>query len=538
MSDAGDGPDPKGETDENVERVHLNLALSTSVEHAPAVATEGRRLGGAVATVVAGVVVVALGAAVGYPTATALASLGGVLAGRSLGGLVEDATARKARGSLVLVVGLAVGVAGVALTASTDGSPTALVAALGVAPGFAAAAAVDVDDDAYSPLVGVCFRSATVLGAGAVLAAVVHNDLFARGAVAVSTAGVGFARLNIFMLVVTLQVSFLLAVGLVERAVPILEEWTDDDAFSAVWAETGVGLRDVPPQYGAAVAVQAGLALVGPVADLFEAALSTLGPVGGAVRFALYWGVFHLPLVAVCLLAGAVLLARALQRGVLVWAGRDPPRGVAYAVGGLAVAIPMLFVAAIPPLDALVTDLVADATAAGATVRAFGPAALALAYGAGLLAVGWLLVAVSPLPATFLGLGAGRGGYAVAAAVLFATALIAGALGAFAPVVFAGVAAALLVYDLGANASDLRTTLGPTADVRDGEATHVVGAVVVGFVGVVLATLALFVLGPVAALVPAATDSTRAVTVLVLALVAFAALGSLVTDHDGDGGQP
>ncbi len=94
------------------------------------------------------------------------------------------------------------------------------------------------------------------------------------------------------------------------------------------------------------------------------------------------------------------------------------------------------------------------------------------------------------------------------------------------PVVFAGVAAAFVVWDVGATAADLGRTVGPDAPTQRGEFVHAAASVLVGAAAVGLTWVALFAVGPLTAAVP----RWRATLSLALALSALVAFGLALTD--------
>jgi hypothetical protein len=126
-------------------------------------------------------------------------------------------------------------------------------------------------------------------------------------------------------------------------------------------------------------------------------------------------------------------------------------------------------------------------TVAAAVAGTYGPNAVVVGLTAALIVLTGL-VAVSLWGALRFGyLSSGTGGYALAAAGLFAGSAFAGTLDAPAWLVFGGVATSLLVWDAGSFGVTLGREIGSRAPTGRAELVHVGGTVVVGLVGVLVA---------------------------------------------------
>lgn len=537
------------------------------------------RVGSKIALGLAVVATVALTGAVAGPpglVAGLVAALAAVGAGASLRALVRDSNRSRATGSVGLalsgaavssaLVGLLVvsglpedSLVGHPMTESGDAVPLALATA-----GVLAAATdafVESPAAAVTRVTTTLWRSAHVLAVGAVLGYLAGVGLFtdvplaALGALADALAAAGdstpLGNAALVASFVGLQVLALVVVWLVRTAVPVLNEWVAS-ATTSREDETEVdGLLSVlpdpvelPASVWGLLGVQVFLAvLVGDlVGGLFGTVLETLGPLGGLVRWGLSAGVVHWPLVLVGLLALGVLAADGARRLFVFWAGRNPPTTLAFAAGGVAgVALGtvggLLTMTAEAALgESVGGHLVAPGVAAavgvgmvGAVVLAAVPERIArlvgvrrasgFAGGAGALFVAGLWVAV-------VGLGGASDGDGVVRLLVPLAAI-------------AGVAASVLVWDLGENAVSLRHQLGRDTDTRDAELTHAVASVLVAGGGVVLAGFAYYLAGPLLftqielgplslpnGLVGIGPD--RAFVALGLAIVALLAFGFLI----------
>jgi hypothetical protein len=265
--------------------------------------------------------------------------------------------------------------------------------------------------------------------------------------------------------------------------------------------------------YWGALSVQ--LLLLSLVPRQFDAALAALPVLGEVVRVTLASGVLHLLLAAVACLVLAVLAAEVGRRLLVEWLAPSPPHTLAYAAGGVAVSLVTVAVATVPGTLARFGVAVAPPA-----VVAVAPLVVLAALVAVLLVSGAMAVLVR-----FRSVPDGAPGFALGAALLAVGALLA-APTVFPPIAFAGVAAAFVVWDVGATAADLGRTVGPDAPTQRGEFVHAAASVLVGALAVGLAWAALFVVGPLTAAIP----RWRATLSLALALSAIAAFGFALFD--------
>jgi hypothetical protein len=489
------------------------------------------RTGARVAVVVAAVAAVVLGASVWL----AGAALVGVVAAGALAGstrkLTRDDNRERALGSIGLVGGS--GTICVAVALATRGSFPGgyVVAGVTVATVLVALDAVIEDPlDATGAVSAAVGRSGVMLGLGIVLAAVVYSGApmtVAVGAVEVVTVAVGAsAFLSLFALQL-LAVGGLLLVGV---ALPILDDWLPDRTDRTHGADEksepleplrrlGFEPTEIPRPVWVALAVQPVLLMLDPKAVWFRAVLDSLSVLGTAVSALLRYGVFHAPLGLVWLLAGAVLVVRGLQVAFVAWAGRNPPRTLAYSAGGITAFVLGVVLSAVVWVSTFVADR-------------FGYAAVDT-YGIGGVALSFVLVALIGFgglfyvlgPATLAGYVPTPAGYAAGASLLFCSSVLAAFVDATPIAVFVGMAAALLVWDLGENVTGLRQQLGRRVRTHEAEATHATASVLVGIVVVAALAVALYVLGPTAF---APAESSRAMVSVFLSVVALLAFTILV----------
>jgi len=470
-----------------------------------------------VAVLVAAVAGLGLGAAVGATATTVAGLTGAVVAALGVRASQAESNDRRAVGSVGVVAG-ALAFAGVAAVGES-----AVALLVGVAVGGAAInAAVSLDAGVARPVGRTVGRSASVLVAGSALAFGLATGAFAligRGVaqdVAAVVTAHDLARL------IALQVELLVAVELLHWAVPVLDDWLPErrDLRAATLGRLDYRIEDVPRGYWLFLGLQIVLALTAWGPRWFDRFLGSLSVLGAGVRLVLRSGALHGALGALIVLAAAVLVGRGLQRLFVVWAGRDPPRALAHAAGGV-VALAAAAVVGVSPLADVVAgaagpewnDLVA---AVGVTSMLTGGVAVTLFA----VAVGQAIL--SRLVRPWIASDAASG-FAVAAAALVAAALLASYRGASALAAFAGVAGALVVLDIGSNAVALGTQIGSDAETRASEATHAAGSLLVASGGVAIATLTGFVMGSVSISVPA-WRARLAVALLLVSVLCFAVL--------------
>jgi len=482
-----------------------------------------------------------LGAAAGVPGETALAVFAGVWLGQSIAALDGDGNDRIAAGSVgtALASTVAAGVL-VWLVTVRSLAQLALVALV-----LVAVAAVSTDRSvglttaAGEATQSAVFRSVVPLTVGTLLAVLVHGDAFALVAtVAVSGVAATVGSVAAYDALVLLELQVVATVFLFNAATSVI-----DERLPARQRESIPILRDVTLDLGDAeldldrvpnavwgLLVLQVLLVPFPGPDAAVAwALGLLSYLGLAVSVLLTYGVVHAVLLVPGVLCLTVLAGEALRSLVVVWAGTKPPLAAAKAAGGAVVAVAVPLLTAVPPVGNGIAAAVPANTTLGAAIGAFGVGATLLG------AVGVALVAFQLAVAGALGLAAfnlyaaDRLGFSLGATALFLAALVAAAADALAPVVFLGVAAALAVWDLGATSVDLGTQLGREAETRRGEVVHAAGTAIVGAVGVVVATVAVYLV------LPFATALAPWQAILALACTVLAVLAATVATARGVG---
>ncbi|WP_134671443.1 hypothetical protein [Halorussus marinus] len=468
-----------------------------------------------VAVLVAALAGLGVGAAAGARWATVASLLGAGIAALGVRASQARSNDRRAAGSAGIVAGALV-VAGVAAVGE---SAVALLA--GLAVGAAAVnATVSLDADVARPVGRTVARSASVLVAGSMLAAGLSTGAFGAfgrilaGHVWALTTAHDLARLLAF------QVELLVGLGLLHWAVPVLDDWLPDrrEHRAATLGRLEYRIADLPRGYWLFLGLQFALALTAWGPRWFDRFLESLSTLGAGVRLVLRSGVLHGAAGVLVALSAAVLVGRGLQRLFVAWAGRDPPRALSHAAGGVGALVGAAIVGASP---------LADVVAAAA-----GPA-----WSEPIAAVGVTPILTGGVAVTLFAVAVGQAvigrlvrpwiesdaaaGFAAAAAALVVAALLAAHGGASALAVFTAVAGALAVLDVGSNAVALGTQIGPVAETRAGEATHAVGSLLVGAAGVAVATLTGFVMGSVSISVPA-WRARLAVALLLVSVLCFA----------------
>jgi len=535
------------------------------------------RVGGKLALGFAVLATTVLGGAIGGPAglvAGLVAGLAGVGTGASLRALVRDGNRSRALGSLGLaasgaaLLSAAAGLAYAGLVPSGHplGHPVtnvedALVVALAAAGVITAAtdAFVERPSGATNELGTTLWRSSNVLVVGAVLTYVAATGLavdvplaivdgYASMLAQAGRAGVGGGA-SLFAHVVVLQFLALATVWLVRLAVPVLSEWVAS-ATGSREDETGVAdlLRVLPDPVQLPAAVWGLLAVqvvalavaVEAVGSLVAETLAVLGGLGTLVRVVVSTGVFHWPLAAIGALAGVVLVLSWLQNVVVFWAGRNPPTTIAFAAGGVA----GVAGGAIAGTAAMAAE---SAPGVGLGSPLVAPS-VPFAVGSGMVLVAVLAV-VPERAARVLGVRHATG-FAGGATALFVAGLSVALFGvdggqvttteALVPLAaVVGVAASVLVWDLGENAVALRDQLGRQTETREAELAHGVTSILVAAGGAALAAAAYYLAGPLfftsVELGPlelsgglVGIDPERAFVALGLAIVALLAFGVLV----------
>jgi hypothetical protein len=475
--------------------------------------TLSSRLAVVAAVLAAGV----LGVSVGYHIQTTLAVVGGLLFGRAAGAMAADDLASRVRGS-GLLLGASVFVV-LALVLEMDSVAGAvLVGMVALAVGLTALASRTTLEAAGLPLLHAALRSFLVLVVGTLLAAALYADVFTS--IALGAWGVygGTATAIPFAGLLALQVE-LLAIGLL--ATKAGQAASDIDPGRVRAPSIQVGVRDIPLAVWALLAVQfLVLALPGGAAT-FSALLGSIGPVGAVLAGVLTSPFLHGALVVLAGVLALLPIANAVRKATVRVVGSRPPKSFAYAVGGVVFVALVILATSVGPVVDAVYWLVRGNEPATAVFETYGvsPATLAAVTGALAAGGGLLFALVSTTALSFV--PARTTGFVFGAIGLFGAAAAGAFANAHAPAVFLGIAAAIVVWDLGDYATTAGAELGQATATRSIETTHATGTLAVAVLAVVVASLATHFL------VPAMTglDESRALTalgLLVIAVLAFA----------------
>lgn len=460
----------------------------------------------------------AIGLAVGT-WAVVVGVVGALAFAWGAGALDTDANGRRALGSIATVVGGLLVLVGVAVGAR--GPATAVVTSLAMLG--LAAVAVDatagLGDESLAPVLSTLGSSIAALIAGVAVASVLH--IAASFEVALILLGLlATASLSTALgAFVSLQVLALLVGVLMRRSRRTVEGWFPGGVPVEAWEEfepLALSLSEVPRSYWVVLGIQMLLLIVPGVVGLVELFLSTTWLFGDAVRFLLQSGLLHGLLYLALLVELGVLGAELVRSVATTLLSPNPPKSLSHAAGGIALVVVVPVIVAGLAVYAAVTGRASDLLLFGGswgTVAAFtSVAVVALGVVFALEVTGVAIAERSVLPDR-------AAGFAIGATLLFLVAVGAAPLGAPAVVTFVGVAAALVTWDLGETAVDIGSHLGVETETRRAEVVHATGSVGVGVAGVALATLGVYLIGPLS--VPG--QGGRAVAALALSLVALLA---------------
>ncbi len=478
------------------------------------------RFGGRLATLVAACTALGLGWTTGNLPGVAAGLIGAVCIALGANGLQSDANERRAAGSFGIVAGA------VALSACTQfGSPPlfVLLLSLGVTA-VAVNATSPLSSTLGYPLYLMFRRSIAVLFVGLVLAGGIYAGVFRTlgwlsGSIVVSVvASSDLARL------IGLQIGCLVVVELLHFVVPILDKWLPEEKVlrRQVLEPFGFRLETVPVAYWTFLGMQVIVAFSAWGPPFFDSLLTSLSLFGDVIRTVLRSGVLHVPIALLFLFELTVLLARGIQHAALEWMGGEPPQTLAFATGGIVV----VAVAAVLGVASSLVPWFGSAVASaepGQLVEQFGPASTLIgAIGSVLIGLVLVQIAVVLFVRPWVALDSASG-FAFGGAALFLGALAAAELGATPVVVFCGVAAALVVRDVGDHAAEINLQIGRGAETRRGEIAHATGVLLVGGIGVGLAVAALSFVGPIS-LPTSVWRGYLALALLLVSVVSFALL--------------
>lgn len=262
------------------------------------------------------------------------------------------------------------------------------------------------------------------------------------------------------------------------------------------------------------------LSLMGAPAT-FEALLAGLGPIGAVLRWVLSGGVVHLALLALAVPPALVLWGEACRVLVDRLPADGPRELVADAAGGLVIVVPF----GLGVVGLAVTDHV--------LVLGGDPSRPLALWLGGLIAVGLALAALVAVVAGLRTVHSRSRRFVplTAGGVLLGLAVAVALAGGPPIAAVAGIAAALVVWDLSATGGEIRDQLGEHAATGRVELTHAGGTTAVGVLAVAFAAASLYVLTPVASSLAPRTGYG----VLVLLLCALLAFGRVLVPSGESG---
>ncbi|MFC5971032.1 hypothetical protein ACFPYI_06765 [Halomarina salina] len=463
----------------------------------------GRRLTLGIAAVLA----VGLSYAVGVGV-QALVAVVGVLGVSWAVACPDGASAgRRAATSIATVCGLGMLALGIGYTyppvqTAVVGTGALAVLALGVSLGARSLTESRFPDVLQSSVLALVLVVALSLLTNPAALAVVADGAVALWNVATSTPFVALVSLQVA------AVALLLALPPTTRT---LERWLPEreSVHSHRLSEMGMTVADVrsaPRLLVVGFVAEVYVAMLAP--GLLDWVLAQLSVLGGVITAVLESGVVLAVLLFPLGVCGVVLVGRQIQRFAVGVGDEDPTGTAADAAGGLVV--PLVGAAWLLTLPS------ASVTPVAPLLGGFGAI--------GLVALVMIVVLLGVFVAwDFVTLRDGPGlvplsGHGLAAGLFGLAVLVVAEQSAPAILVFAGFAGILLVWDGGEYAATLGAEL-PSVDGRQGVLAHTTASVLVGVVGVTVAMLTVFVVGP-AASVPSGAGTVA----LALALVAIVAL--------------
>lgn len=475
------------------------------------------RFSGRLAVTVSALATLAVGVGVSNPGV--VVGVAGALAfGWGAGALDTDRNRRRALGSVATVGG---GIAVLIGAATAGADPVGFTASTLTLLGLTAVAVdatAGLGDETLAPVLASLGSSIATVIAGVATASLLHVAFGVALLPMAVLAAAGVSLSTPLGALVVLQVQALAVGFLMVRARTVVESWFPDGVPVDAWAEFDaltLSVGEVPRAYWAVLAVQ----VVAPIAGanaVVELLLGSTWLFGAAVAWTLQSGVLHAALGAVLALELAVLAGEFLRATAVTAMSPNPPKSLSYAAGGIAIAVGV-------PLAMALVVLVGWVTGTGGDLllfdSAWGSAAAILSLAVVALGVVFALEVTAVFAAERSLVPDRTAGFALGAAMLFGAAVLSAPAGAPALVTLAGVAAALVAWDLGETGVDVGSHLGRAVDTRRAEIVHATGSVAVGVGGVTLAALSMHLLGPIS--VPG--SGGHAVVALALSLVALLA---------------
>jgi hypothetical protein len=476
---------------------------------------------GRLAVGVAAVATLLVGASLGNP-GIAVGAAGALAFGWGAGALDTDSNRRRAAGSVTTVVGGLAVLAGMGTAGPDVGAFTVSAVALLGLVAVAVDATAGLGDDTLAPVLASLGSSIATVIAGVAAASLLHVAV-GMGLVLVVLFGVGNWSLSTPLgAFVALQLEALLVGVLMGRARGAVESWFPGGVPVDAWEEfepLAVTVDEVPRSYWLVLGLQVVVLALGGNA-VVELLLDATWLFGDAVGFGLQSGLLHGALLAVLLVEGAVLFGEFVRGAATTALSPNPPKSLSYAAGGIALCVLVPLATGGAALASWLLGPSTDLTLLGGT---WASAAAVLALAVVALGVVFAIEVTGVALAERDLLPERVPGFAIGATLLFVAAIAVvpaspGPTVLHAGVTFVGVAAALVTWDLGENAVDLGSHLGPATETRRAEVVHATGSLAVAAAGAVLAMLSLVVVGPLQV-----SGGGRAVAALGLSLVALLA---------------
>lgn len=367
----------------------------------------------------------------------------------------------------------------------------------------------------------LCWRSRDIAGLATILVALVYTGLL-QGSLVMGAAGFRIAvSINALASLLFLQALCYAVLHLLPRAQAIMEHRIGTPAAKQV---AGIAVGDTPitallpsvrrqlVDFWWVFAAQVFLLAIAPT--ILDTVLLSIPGVGPAILLLLTSGLLHLLVGALALISGLIVFLGICHSVVTSWASIDPPRVLANAAGGAVAALVVGAVTLVVP--GMVTD----------TLLVGGVRDIAAIYGPGFVLLGSLTVLLLLLPIGLIGATTAissvrmasmqTSGFLMASVAVLLGTVVAATQGVPALLVFAGVAVTILTWELGEQATYLGSQLGARVETRETEVVHAIGSLAVGGVGIGLASLVGYLVGPI----NLAVGSGRAYLALALALLA------------------
>ena len=466
---------------------------------------------------VANVVAIVLAAAVGDLVPAVGAALGAGFVSAGATRFHDGAIETRADGSVAIAIGVMLAVGGLVLDPPSAPIVMGLLGFGLFVVDLEATTGLTWEDTA--DLDRTIRRSIVVLGLAFVLTVVYHNlSVVGSATLAVRrwSAAVTDSLVTSF---VALQVELLVAGICFDAALSRVNAWLVGEGWTpgSSIERLRVRIEDVPRSVWIGLTLELGATQLPWVVDAVAAIVATLSPLGDAIEFVL--GVRSHQLLGVTITVFlSIVVADYVRRRFAAWLGANPPTAVATASGGIVSVVLSLAFAWFPSTRATIAGTVSSGTLA--------------AVGTGSVVLGVVLVGMAGLwfaLAIFLveqmeWSPSRTGGFSLASTFTFVAAVLAG-LGDTTPVaVFVGVAGAVVIWDCGKHAIDLASVVPHGAETHRSGFVHVAGTLVVGVVAVGLATIAGYVLVPLAPIARTShAGDWRPFLAMVLALVALGA---------------